>query len=290
MTDFIHHNEQAFLSLMGCEQDEKLVNRLADILDKYQCFHDYTSFTSYKSKKMYHHHHHHQQTLRRKISNPNFSNVEREITALLNKISRTNYKTIAKQILSILNTDNIEVMVANVLDKCQKQTCFLDLYMSLMMEINQKASFNMKNNMADVLSTFIDEFITKREFDCYQLDGENYEQFCSNISNKKNILGKHRTVLELMVKILKDNHIDEYFDSMFNEMVEMDHLDDTIDTRNIHDKRELVLEILKDFTLVNDKYQVVIQKYYSNNNDVLELYSLKAKFKVMDITQIKLVR
>jgi hypothetical protein len=277
MTDYIFHKEDVFYSLMNCPKNTDLVKKLSELLDKYACFHDYTSFTSYKSKKTFH------QPIRRKISNPNFTNIEREVTCLLNKITRSNYKSISRQILDLVNDNNLEIMIQCVLDKCQKQTCFLDLYISILMEINNKASLTMKHSMSGLISSFIDDFIAKREFNDYQLDGDNYDEFCSNVSNKKHILGKHKTVLELMVKVLKNDHIDDYFDSMFNEVIEMDKEQES----EHQDKRELVLEILQDFTKVHNKYQIMIKQYYSSNNEVLDYYSMKAKFKVMDITQLR---
>jgi hypothetical protein len=287
-TEFVQINEDTFRKYQNsvCE-DVQLTKRVGEILNKYACFHDYSAFQSYSKNKKHvsHTNHHHTQphiSHQRKPILSNQSTLQREITALLNKISRDKYEKISKQILHLCNPKTIKEITKNVLEKCQKQPGFLELYVGIIHDIYMKSNIDLKKLITQILSEYIDDFVEKREFENYHLDSIDYNEFCCNMDNKKQIIGKHKTILAIIHKILRNNTIDEYFNIMFNEIIVMNKENE----RNDVERLELLLDIMTDFVKTDKRYQTHIGKYYSTHVKILESYSMKAKFKVMNITEI----
>jgi Mn-dependent DtxR family transcriptional regulator len=297
MIDFIKIDESCFTkNKMEVDENDPTIQKVQKLLEKYTCFNDFNSFHSYSKTKHYKNnhshnnsggHHHSQQNCkfshqRKHIVNLTQKGNDRNTNSLLNKLSRRNYETILEKLHHYITFDNVVSFIKNILDKCQKQSCFLELYINLLYDIYHRSSMEIKHVISQVLLEYISEFMDNREFKNYQLDSENYLQFCNNIDNKKQIIGKHKTILSLILKILRNNMIDDYFNSMFNEIK---HIDNNY-TKEDYERHELLLEIIGDFVRADIKYKSFIEKYYHSNKQILESYSLKARFKVMDITTL----
>ena len=144
----------------------------------------------------------------------------------------------------------------------------------------------MRQIIHETLFSYINDYMKQRDFmSNYELDSADYDTFCHNVANKKHIIGKHKTILAVVMKILKNNMIDDYFQVMFDEIVSMDEQRCSI---HDHERHELMLDILADFVNADVKYRAFVEKYYSNNSHVLKNYTSKAKFKVMDIRVLPL--
>lgn len=289
MTDFIKIKESLFDKYRSSE-DHKVSSKLNELLGKFQCFHDYNAFNSYKSKRPVHNQHtyvykpngvtHH----RKKIVKEGQNDFERSITSLLNKISRKNYHNIVRQItLACTNDTSVQLVVKNILEKCQKQPCFLELYVKILHEIYMKSAFECRHCIKEQISEYIQDFIEGRNFLNFRLNSSNYDQFCFNLDNKSQIIGKHKTVIALIKEILRNSMIDEYFNIMFDEIVQMDK-SQMIEEE--FEKHELLLDIMTDFAKADDKYQMSITEYYTTNVEYLHTYSLKARFKILDMTAV----
>ena len=295
MVDFIQVDEQTFLNKkIAYDEANPISQKVNGMLDKYDCFQDYSSFQSYTkgrakqsghhhhhNNRHHHHHHHHHNRVERKpiFEKSKISSNERETTALLNKLSKRNYTTIIKQIHQSLDKQDLEEFIKNVLDKCHRQPGFLELYVSVLNDVFNKSNGDSKQVIRNLLSEYIQDFIQKREFKDFQLDSKNYMQFCNNVDNKKQIIGKHKTILALIVKILRNNLIDEYFNIMFNEII----LIDKAHGKDEYERHELLLDIISDFVKADMKFRSYINKYYKSHTNILDGYSVKARFKVMDI-------
>lgn len=296
--DFIKLDESVFHThkprFEDNENDPVLV-KVSRCLEKYGCFNDFNSFHSYGKTKHHkghqntpgHNHHHSYQHgkvayQRKQITNLSQSGNDRNTNALLNKLSRRNYDTILDKLQRFVTLENVRTFVQNILDKCQKQSCFLDLYINLLYDIYNRSSIEVKHIISKVLLEYIGDFIEHRGFKDYQLDSKNYLQFCQNVDNKKQIIGKHKTILALILRILRNNMIDDYFNAMFSEIKNIDNNS----CKEDNERHELLLEIMADFVKADIKYKTFIEKYYHTNSNLLDTYSLKARFKVMDITTL----
>jgi hypothetical protein len=319
MTEFIQIKEDVFWRYKGVESDPVLSKKIATILGKYPCFQDYSAFQSYSKVKKppshavhghahgaHHHggHHpagyshgghpnvnrhlHYNYPKKPTIVNSSQSGCDREVMALLNKISKRNYSQICAKVKKLVNPTNVDGITKSILEKCQKQPNFLELYISLIQDIQGECGVIGKDSIMAILLEYVEEFIRNRQFTDYHLDSSNYDQFCSNLDNKSQIIGKHKTIIALILKIFRNNLIDEYFNIMFNEIIKMDKLFDA-DVEDDNEKHELLLDILTDFVKTDKRYKSHIDKYYSTHQTVLQQYSLKARFKVMDLTEVRVV-
>jgi hypothetical protein len=290
MIDFIQIDQDTFLKYKNVAEDNIISEKIKTLLDKFGCFHDYTAFHSYNSKAKKHpshhnshnNHHNHPAIPRTKLVNKNHSSLEREITGLLNKISKQNYTTIARQILKIINQENTEEIVLFILKKCYKQPGFLELYIGLLSEIYLKSESSCRSFIYTMLSDYITDFISGDAIKTFHLDSVNYDEFCINMLNKNDIIGKHKTIIALILNILRNNLIDEYFNIMFNEIIQMD----KIYEKDGFERHELLLDIMTDFIKADIKYKIYIEKYYKTHVNILDTYTLKAKFKVLDMVTI----
>jgi hypothetical protein len=305
MTDFIHIDENVFLKYKKSESDT-ISTKISTTLSNFNCFNDYSAFISYKSKKFnsqnhsHHHHHHHNHNhnhnhshghsnhnvvrQRRKLINDSQTEFDRDITALLNKISKQNYGVITKNILKLITPENTSEIISNILKKCSRQTCFIDIYINILKEVYSHSDMDCKDEIQQQLNKYIDDFITGNEIKKFQLDSVDYNQFCNNMSNKSEIIGKHKTIIALEKKILQNNIIDEYFNSMFNEIIQMDN----IYVKDDFERHELLLDIMTDFVKANITYKVILEKYYKTHLETLKSYTSKARFKVLDMITINI--
>jgi hypothetical protein len=281
MTEFVKIDENTFLLNSIVNDGEAIAKKISNMLDTFACFHDYSSFQSYKVKKQVHHNHHHQQPQRKRITNVGKTYTEREITALLNKISKRSYENLSKNIVRVVTKDNAHKIISYILENCQRQPSFLELYMNIIKDVSNNCSVEVRNTLLETLGIYIQDFIDEREFTNFKLDSKDYHEFCENMDNKTMILGKHRTIISIMVHILKNNIIDEYFNMMFNEVIQLDKNLEEDD----REKHELLLDILGDFARIEAKYKRLIQKYYSAHQETYDKYTSKSKFKVLDIIE-----
>ncbi len=283
MIDYIKIDEKCFWDFREhCERNNMLEEKIHTILDKLPCFNDYNAFHSYKMRKS------HSFPVRKKLFNETQRQPsEREVTSALNKISKSNYKKIAADILKLSNKNSLEMITKAILNKCQTQVCFLELYINLLNDIYINAcNIEVKQIMNNILSQYVNEFLQNKEFKNFSLDTEDYDDFCMNLNQRSQIIGKHKTILQLIKKIFRNNLIDDYFNIMFNEIIQIDKTDDEEETKIEMEIQELLLDIIGDFVKTDHKYQLVIEKYYHSHGNILDHYSLKAKFKVMDIVQL----
>lgn len=317
--DLVQVSREDFLqNRKGSCDDPKLAERISEILDNLPCFNDYSAFNSYTKTKRHdnhhkshnnnnhhhnHHNHHHNHHAhhnhqnnhymsmqRKQIINGNQKGVDREVTALLNKISKRNYNTVIKTILTMTqDSPNITIVMQNILDKCQKQPCFIEVYMAVILDISNRCSPAERDEVRTMFAAYIADFMHNREFNNYHLISEDYQEFCSNMDKRNMIMGKHKTVLALIGKIMRNNTIDEYFNTMFNEIIQMDQdipKTQQEDTQAVHERHELLLDIMADVIKVDVKYRHFVEKYYTTHRQTLETYSLKARFKVMDMSVV----
>ena len=227
---------------------------------------------------------------RKPIIDPLLSTTDREITSLLNKITKKNYAKLMRDVLRTTGIHNVDYITRCVLSKCQKQPGFLDLYTNILHDIYKCSQKDIKIAMQKVLSEYIEAFVETRHFRNFHLDSSDYKEFCSNLDAKNQIIGTHNTILAIINKILKNSLEELYFNIMFNELIQMDdELSGDVQV-TCFERHELLLDIITDFVKADPRYVTHIEKYYATHDAVLGQYSLKAKFKVMNITEVVIHR
>ena len=201
--DFIQIEEDEFLKhRQSMVEDKDMSSKIEGLLGKFTCFQDYSAFTSYAKTKRSpnqnavhtphgHGHgnghgsgHHHANArvnhtvphYRKQIKDPSQTGLDREITGWLNKISKRNFVKISSQILRFVNPKTVKVITNSVLEKCQKQPVFLDLYIGVLNELLSKSNQECKTQIREILSDYIQDFIAKRQFKNFHLDSLSYSE------------------------------------------------------------------------------------------------------------------
>jgi hypothetical protein len=273
--------------------DEALVERIRALLDGYACFNEQAMTPPFPPPrphpcKRYDH-------FRRKVPPGGRTNAhtshpprrvqqpERQLTALLNKLSDSNFEKLSKSVLEA--GCSTEYIVAAILTKCQKQPCFMELYMRLLERVFQHTTAELQGVVKECVTKFLDSSIEHCAKDIsFTLNNESYDDFCNNISLKANTLGKHKTVLALLFsddEALVESSVmkaHNYFDALFNMAKVMGEKGE----KNT-DMHELVLEMVLDCSRCGqDDWNAQMRAYFTNPTNT-RAYSAKARFKVMDV-------
>lgn len=289
LNECIALEESVFYSNRGV--DAQLVERLSSLLDSYSCFTEQAMAPPFPASRSAHHHHQGKRYdhFRKKAPPPRAHpprrvQPERQLTALLNKISKSNFDKVAKYIMETLSNLTIELVVGSILKKCQKQPCFIEIYVRLLQCLYDGASSEKKDQIRACLGEFTDYCVDKcpNEITFFTLDSEDYDDFCNNISLKSDALGKHKTLLALL--LLDDDLIEhsiikaqKYFDTLFERAKS---IGEKYERNN--DLHELVLEMVLDCSRCGrDDWSTELRAYFTNPKHMHD-YSAKAKFKVMD--------
>jgi hypothetical protein len=217
---------------------------------------------------------------------PKQTSVEREITSMLNKITNGNYERISAVLktLTFDNADNLSIFLSHILAKCQRQACFITLYLTLLQDIHQSSSEEMQNRIKDFVSDHVTKALyAQTELQSFTLRSKNYDEFCSHLITKSDIIGNHKTILQIMElyphMMRPDMLMDSYFEDIFRQTRDVGEMTSSHRNTDLH---ELLLEMLIDFVKLNTVWKARIENYFSEKNK-LDTYSSKAKFKVMDI-------
>lgn len=290
-----------FYELKDSVHNEKITRRIASLLDSYSCFKEeaqnviplqsnhYTAkFSSrpHHSKTRYDHaikRKHVPVTIRRPI--PKQLTIEREITAMLNKITKGNYTKLSKTIteLTLSSKEGLGVILAQLFIKCQRQVCFMTIYLSLLEDIHREAPVEMKSVIRDFVSEHVSRVCAQAGHDTFSLQSANYDEFCGCLARKGEIIGNHKTVLQIMEAyphmIRADSQLDAYFEDIFKHTCDVG---EAVSVPRNNDLHELLLEMLVDFVNLNVVWKNRIASYFSDKNK-MQSFSHKAKFQVMDI-------
>ncbi len=282
--------ESVFYNAKGV--DEALVGRIRALLEGYACFNEQAMAPPFPAPrphpcKRYDH-------FRRKMPPgargnahgchpPRRVQPERQLTALLNKISDSNFEKLSKGVLDV--GCSTEYVVASILAKCQKQPCFMNLYMRLLERVFKHTTAEMRDVVKGCVTRFLDASIENCAKDvAFTLDNEDYDDFCNNISLKANTLGKHKTVLALLFSdedALVERSVIKahtYFDALFDRAKVMGEK-----REKNNDLHELVLEMVLDCSRCGrEDWNAKMRAYFTNPTNT-HAYSAKARFKVMDV-------
>lgn len=292
-----------FYELKASVHNDRITQRIASLLETYSCFkegaalstiplqsnHYPAKFSSrpHHSKTRYDHaikrKHVLPVTIRRPV--PKQLTFEREITAMLNKITKGNYTKLSKTItqLTLSSNDGLGVILPKLFTKCQRQVCFMTLYLSLLEDIHREAPAEMKSVIRDFVSEHVGRICAQAGHDTFSLQSANYDEFCGCLARKGEIIGNHKTVLQIMEAyphmIRKDSQLDAYFEDIFKHTCDVG---EAVSLPRNNDLHELLLEMLVDFVNLNVVWKARIANYFSDKNK-MQSFSHKAKFQVMDI-------
>lgn len=287
----------AFRAAAMVSPNERIMNRIANLLDPYECFNE--AATANIQNAPTHHHSKVPGQYQKRFENvagrrrPHTTaqrtrpiTHERQITALLNKITRENYGKMSTYIkdLTFSNERCLSLVLNEILSKCQRQVCFLQTYMLLLKDIHSAAPEDAKRTIKDYLRNHVTHVTDNSRLDSFKLQTSDYNDFCANLNKKSEIIGKHKTAIALLgiypnIVNAANNSLGKYFDDIFKHIVDVG--ESTVRNTDLH---ELLLEMLWDFIRLDVMWKEKITNYFSGDHR-MDTFSQKAKFQVMDIMQ-----
>jgi len=317
-TDCIVIEPSIFIKLKDSPKNDKIADRIISMLETYSCFKDgpqvlsspnhhfnpkhagrggaqqTTSFGGHSKSRFDHstrkrnHHTHATSTIsfvQRRPKQP--CTVERDLTSMLNKLSKGNYAKLASTIkaLTFATDENLTVFLSQILAKCQRQVCFINLYLSLLQDIHCDADEPMKDRIRDFVTDHVTQAVGAHAgLGSFTLQSKNYDEFCTHLIQKGDIIGNHKTILQIMElyphMMKREMHgIESYFEDVFRQTCD---IGETTSCQRNTDLHELLLEMLVDFVKLNAAWKQRIATYFSDKSK-MHSYSSKARFKIMDI-------
>ncbi len=302
-----------FYKLRDSAANDKITQRIGTLLASYTCFKDgphvlpshQTTFNPKYANKTYsnsnHHHHRNKVEYATKRRNAQYASsasvpiprrpkqmsTEREITSMLNKITNGNYDRIAAMLKALTSDteENMNIFLSKILAKCQRQICFITLYLSLLQDVHQSATEKMQNHIQDYVSDHVTKALGVQTWlNSFTLRSKNYDEFCNHLMTKCDIIGNHKTILQIMESYphmmnARNTQLDLYFEDIFRQTRDVGEMTSSHRNTDLH---ELLLEMLFDFVKLNTVWKARIAAYFSDKNK-MHSYSSKARFQVMDI-------
>lgn len=316
----IRLTEDDFMKLRPSRVDEGIKDRLDHLLGEYECFkitepprssaprHVDTSFKDTKRsfgnvspatprtgrnvshrKPVYASH-------RKPTTHQNFAaphprrpvTYDRELKSTLNKLTRHNYGKLASSILNFKTDTNLDLLLASLLEKCYKQTCFLDLFVSLIVDLYANADDDAKACIDNTLAEFVETFMGSKNLLNFRMRSTNldYEGFCDDMITRNNIVGKHRTVLALLARIMDEPSKKVYIRSMLGVLdTSLESETKRVDAHS--DAYELILDLMMDFVVADGKMAKQVRDHFTSRGMFFDTLpaniSNRARFKIKDI-------
>ena len=210
---------------------------------------------------------------------------ERELQSTLNKLTRHNYVKLATAILDFKCDKNLDLLVASLLEKCYTQTCFLDLFICLLCDLHASSGDDVKTRIDNALAVFVTTFMGSDNLLSFRIRSttKDYEGFCTDISNRNQIVGKHRTILALLERMLDKRYGNVYLRTMLGALDDSLQNEQSVNT----DAYELLLDMMMDFVKADAGMAAQIRDHFETKgvrSDALPSnISTRARFKICDI-------
>ena len=248
--------------------DEKIKDLIKKLTEEYNCF---KNLKEYEKKNNFYKHN--KKKIYPKISKPKTD--DKIVLSYLNKITFDNYEILSKKIISNIRDNNFKMIIDKLLIISFKQynysKLYLDLYKAILDDDEKKNYLNNKiceiiiNKNGDLNVLINNENINKL----------NYDDFCDNNKEKKNLKGK----INIIINLIKSEIIEITKEMFYKNLIKYK------DYNN-----EIYLEILQ---IVNNNIKLSNEliedlQNYLDKNDFKG--RMMIKFKIKDIIDNKIIK
>jgi hypothetical protein len=213
---------------------------------------------------------------------------DRELKATLNKLTRHNYGKLSSSILNFKDDTNIDLLLSSLLEKCYTQSCFLDIFVSLIVDLYAVADADTKSNIDTALTQFVTQFMGCTQLLNFRMRNTNtdYDGFCDDMIMRNSIVGKHRTILALLNRILDKHFRQVYLGAMLGVLdTSMASEERRVDAHS--DAYELILDLMMDFVQADAAMATQIKDHFTSKGMLRDALpaniSNRARFKIKDI-------
>jgi len=147
----------------------------------------------------------------------------RIMTNLLNIVNTQNYNKIMKKIQLIKSTENVGIIIKELLDKCCIQIFFLDIYIKLLKDIINISNDNELEIIFHTINSYVNQYIDTIIYKINQcsllIDGvTEYESFCTNQKMKNILFAKNMIIQQLMFLFKLDKSSSYYINILINDL------------------------------------------------------------------------
>lgn len=256
------------------------------------------------------HHHHGRRATSALVNSSQMLGFERALQGLLNKITHRNYDKLAAQIVGMFGVaaatnDARRRFVDIILEKCYKQVTLSEIFLRLICDIRKPADQESQEVIDSTLDAFVSEFLqsglanssaTNVSSATFAIHSQaDYDDFCRQVSSRRQLLGKHITILSLIKHMLYDRGA-QYLHAILALFDEEDDLGGS-DTGSSGAKasttasarHELLLDILLEFVKFDRAVATRIRdhvrrsKISESASAATSTTSFRTRFKIRDI-------
>lgn len=266
---------------MACKSSKtiegKISNKIEHILKEYTCFKEnsappfiyketfHKSFKNIgkkrdeKVKKPAHHH--------------NTSCDQKDVLALLNKLSSSNFDLLYRKLLFMCSSDNISIVVRLIIDKCYTQYAYSHLFINILKNLMNVYKECVANN----IKCFYDEWRMNFKENLKNIaelaKDNNYDVFCSFVSNKNMCTQKHSIIIEFIKNKLYIDNINTHIAFIIEVLNEYSTVNEVLDVIIL-----CILDILSRFKLDQETIEVLLSNLIPLEDNCCN----KVRFKIKD--------
>ena len=208
MLDLIVKTREEFINSKHQFQIDHVMNeKYILFLKSYECF----SLKCLSIKNIPHHKSHIRRKQIDEINHGKTKTIDKTLQGILNIINMSNYSKNLNKIRLQVSDDNIETVIAEILNKCCVHIFYLQVFLKLIKDIDQLSGYHAK--IVSQIQKFISDFIAHNEE--YTLDHvaqvDDYDDFCKQQKQKVHAISKNKLIIELIMNHDNVYDINKYF-------------------------------------------------------------------------------
>ena len=206
MVSIVSPNE--FLARKNIIHDS-LIKKYETMYNNYNCFLCEHAINVAPNPKKKHNHQPRPPISRRVNKDP-----AKAIVAFLNIINMDNFNKVFTKLRLIIDNNNLNMIIATILDKCCKSSFFINVYVKVLLDLQH--FYEIKSIITGFAKTAIYKIDLLKE----DLDDNSYEVFCALQKHKSYVLGVATTITKLYSAELIDSYIFTNFCQVFINRLE----------------------------------------------------------------------
>ena len=218
----------------------------------------------------------------------------KEITACLNKLNADNFAKVSVQIERSFFMD-LDGSMLLLLNRCHMQSDYLPQFVRLFHNLQEAATDGHRDDIQRIVDSFVNCFLTERAYGrlgTLESNKNDYTAYCEWVKCKATTLGKHKTILAMMIHGLTDAmYIHSDFGTLVGAMYDWnDGEHDNIEVV------ELIIDMLSEFFHIKsckqppcriDEWRRAMRSAY-DDADLTASLTKKCRFKLLNIIEHRL--
>ena len=198
---------------------------------------------------------------------------QKDVLAILNKLSSSNFDSLYRKLLFMCSSDNIDIVVHLVIDKCYTQHAYSHLFINILNNLMKVYKDCVINNIKYFYDEWRSNFKGNVKIIAELAEDNNYDIFCSFVSNKNMCTQKHNIITEFIKNNLYVDNIRSHIDFILEVLNEYSSINEVLDVIVL-----CILDIISRFMLDQETINVILL----NLTPLEDNCSNKVRFKIAD--------